>query len=112
MLLKEMWSAIGAPKQNQDEIDWLDDLRFYIDNNDTLLNKYFFPAVEKHKQYKDHPQAFKLYIRPVERCCEQYCNEFQIDSKSDKFPKEKLIELAKRFATEQGQFIQRGDYEA
>lgn len=107
-----MWSAIGAPKQDQGEIDWLDDLHYYIDNNDHLLNKYFFPAVEKHKQHRDNPQVFKLYVRPVERCCEQYCNEFSIDAKEEKFPKEKLIELAKRFATEQGEFIKKGDYEA
>ena len=42
MLLREMWSAIGAPKQDQEEIDWIDDLHFYIDNNDQLLNRYFF----------------------------------------------------------------------
>ena len=43
---------------------------------------------------------------------ENYCSEFDISDKETKFPKEKLIELAKRFATEQGQFIKRGDYEA
>lgn len=112
MLLREMWSPIGAPKQDQEEIDWLDDLHFYIDNNDKLLNRYFFPAVEKHKKYKDHPQVFKLYLRPVENCCEQYCKEFDIEGREEKFPKEKLIELAKRFATEQGDYIRRGDYEA
>ncbi len=112
MLLREMWSAIGAPKQDQQEIDWLDDLHFYIDNNDKLLNKYFFPAVEKHKQYKDHPQVFKVYMRPLESCLECYCEEFQIEDREQKFPKEKLIELAKRFATEQSQYIDKGDYEA
>ncbi len=112
MLLKEMWSPIGAPKQNTDEIDWLDDLHYYIDNNDTLLNRYFFPAVEKHRKYKDHPRVFKVYIKPVERCCEQYCEEFDIDDKEEKFPKGKIIELAKRFANEQKEFIDRGDYEA
>ncbi len=112
MLLREMWSAIGAPKQDQQEVDWLDDLHFYIDNNDKLLNKYFFPAVEKHKQYKDHPQVFKVYMRPLESCLECYCEEFQIEDREQKFPKEKLIELAKRFATEQSQYIDKGDYEA
>jgi hypothetical protein len=34
MLLKEMFSAIGAPKDEQADIDWLDDLKFFIDNND------------------------------------------------------------------------------
>lgn len=112
MLLKEMWSAIGAPKQAQDDVDWLDDLHFYIDNNNQLLNKHFFPAVEKHKKYKDHPQVFKLYMKPVEECMECYCEEFNIENKEEKFPKAKLIELAKRFAMEQANFIEKGDYEA
>ena len=107
-----MWSAIGAPKQEQDDIDWLDDLHFYIDNNDQLLNKHFFPAVEKHKKYQDHPMVFKLYMKPVEECMESYCEEFNIEDKEEKFPKGKLIELAKRFAMEQANFIKKGDYEA
>ncbi len=40
MLLKEMFSAIGAPKEtDQQDIDWLDDLKFFIDNDDTMLNQ-------------------------------------------------------------------------
>ena len=31
MKLYEMFSPIGAPKEN-DEIDWLGDLKFFIDN--------------------------------------------------------------------------------
>ncbi len=107
-----MWSAIGAPKQAQDDIDWLDDLHFYIDNNDSLLNKHFFPAVEKHKKYQGHPQIFRLYMKPVQECMECYCEDFDIENKEEKFPKEKLIELAKRFAAEQEDFIKKGHYEA
>jgi hypothetical protein len=111
MLLREMWSAIGAPKQTQDEIDWLDDLHFYIDNNDHLLNQYFFPAVKKHKENKNNPNVFKVYIRPIENCLNQYCEEFDIQDRQEKFPKGKIIDLAKRFAQEQDKFIEKGDYE-
>lgn len=106
-----MWSPIGAPKEDQKEVDWLDDLHFYIDNKDELLNQYFFPAVQRHKEHQGNPNVFKVYIRPIERCLEQYCEEFDIDGKEEKFPKEKIIELAKRFAEEQEKFLEKGDYE-
>jgi hypothetical protein len=111
MLLKEMFSPIGAPHEEQQDIDWLDDLKFFIDNDDTMLNQYFFPAVKKHKEHKGHPDAYKIYIRPIESCMGHYCKKFDIDEPQEKFPKEKLIDLAKRIATEQEKHIARGDYD-
>lgn len=106
-----MFSPIGAPKDTQDEIDWVDDLKFYIDNDTNLLSKTMFPAIRKHQKYKGHPKAFKLYMKPLKSCVESYCNKFQIDQPETKFPKDKLILLAKRIADEQSKFIERGDYE-
>ena len=110
MLLKEMFSAIGAPKDDNQEVDWLDDLKFFIDNDDTMLNQYFFPAVKRHKEYKGNPNAYKIYIRPLEHCKEAYCEKFEIEKPEEKFPKEKIIELAKYIANEQEKFIDKGDY--
>jgi hypothetical protein len=110
MLLKEMFSPIGAPKDDQEEVDWLDDLHFFIDNNDKMLNQYFFPAVKRHKDHLGNPNVFKVYIRPVERCLDHYCEKYDIDDRAEKFPKEKIIELAKRFAEEQTKFLEKGDY--
>lgn len=105
-----MFSPVGAPHEEQQDIDWLDDLKFFIDNNDTMLNQYFFPAVKKHKEHKGNPDAYKIYIRPVEHCMGHYCKKFDIDKPEEKFPKEKLVDLAKRLATEQEKYIERGDY--
>lgn len=106
-----MFSPVGAPHGEQQDIDWLDDLKFFIDNDNTMLNQYFFPAVKKHKEHKGHPDAYKIYIRPIERCMGHYCKKFDIDKPEEKFPKEKLIDLAKRFATEQEKHIEHGDYD-
>jgi hypothetical protein len=111
MLLKEMFSAIGAPKNNEQEIDWLDDLKFFIDNDSALLNQYFFPAIKRHKEYQGNPNVFKVYIRPIENCLGHYCDKFDIEDREEKFPKEKLIDLAKRFAEEQEKFLEKGDYD-
>ena len=109
MLLKEMFSAIGAPKPDE-EIDWIGDLKYFIDNDTDTLSNHFFPAIKRHQQYKGHPDAYKLYLKPLEGVCETYCKKFEVDNKEDKFPKDKLIELAKHFADEQEKHIERGDY--
>lgn len=107
-----MFSAIGAPKQDQEEVDWLDDLKFFIDNDDDALDRYFFPAIKKHKKYKGHPDAYKLYIKSIEHCKDNYCKKFEIDEPEEKFPKDKIIDLAKRFAEEQEKHIEKGDYDS
>lgn len=110
MLLREMFSPIGAPKPDEQDIDWIGDLKFFIDNDTDTLSKQFFPAIKKHQQYHGHPSAYKLYISPLESVCETYCKKFDIPNKEEIFPKEKLIELAKHFAEEQEKHITRGDY--
>ena len=111
MLLNEMFSAIGAPKEQEQDIDWLDDLKFYIDNDDTMLNRHFFPAVKRHKEHMGNPNVFKVYIRPIEHCLNHYCEKYDIQDREEKFPKDKLIDLAKRIASEQEKHLEKGDYE-
>lgn len=111
MLLREMFSPIGAPQDNDQDINWLEDLKFFIDNDDKMLNQYFFPAVKKHKEHLGNPNAYKIYVKTVDNCLDRYCEKFNIEDRDEKFPQEKLIELAKLLATEQEEFIKRGDYE-
>jgi len=111
MKLQEMFSPMGGAKEEEEQqIDWLGDLKFFIDNEDRLLKNEMFPAVKKHMQYGNHPKAYKLYMRPLKRCCRAYCAKFQIKDAGDKFPQQDLISLAKRIAEEQIKFIKRGDY--
>jgi hypothetical protein len=110
MLLKEMFSAIGAPKDDQQDIDWLDDLKFFIDNDSKMLDRHFFPAIKRHKEHKGNPNVFRVYLRPLEHCLDQYCDKYEIENRKEKFPREKLIILAKRIANEQERHIEKGDY--
>jgi hypothetical protein len=112
MLLREMFSPIGAPNDSEVDIDWLDDLKFFIDNDDKMLNQFFFPAVKRHKEYAGNPNVYKIYVKPIENCLGHYCKKFNVENPEEKFPKEKLIDLAKRFANEQEKHIEKGDYEA
>lgn len=111
MLLREMFSPIGAPNDAQQDIDWIDDLKFFIDNNTDVLSQHFFPAIKRHKENHGNPNVFKVYIKPIETAVGHYCDKFKIDDREEKFPKEKLIDLAKKFAEEQDKHIQKGDYE-
>jgi len=111
MLLKEMWSPIGNPGTNHDEVDYIDDLKFYIDNDNEILSKVLFPAILKHKQNIGNPKIYKLYIKPINRCVERYCEQFEIENPAEIFPKGKLIEFAKMIADTQEKIIKSGAYE-
>ena len=106
-----MFSPIGAPNEDDQEIDWLSDLKFFIDNDNRMLSQYMFPAIKRHKDYVGNPNVYKVYIRPLESCLEQYCNKFEIENPEEKFPKKSLIELAKKIAEEQEKHINSGSYE-
>jgi hypothetical protein len=111
MLLNELWSPIGSPNEKEQDIDWINDLKYYIDNDDEVLSKNFFPAIKRHQNYVGNPNVYKIYIRPIENSCESYCEKFQVSEREKKFPKEDLIELAKKFAEEQEIHIKNKDYD-
>jgi hypothetical protein len=106
-----MFSPIGGPQEDDQDVDWLEDLKFYIDNENRLLNNYFFPAVEKHKEHAGNPNAWKLYMKPVQECLKCYLEQYEIETPEEKFPKEALEELAHKMAEEQERHIQEGDYD-
>lgn len=107
-----MFSPIGAPsEQDLGDVDWIGDLKFFIDNDDKILSNVFFPAVKKHKENIGHPNIYKVYMGPLKTCLSQYCNQYEIDSPEEKFPKDKLISLAKLIADEQSRHLENKDYE-
>ena len=106
-----MFSPIGAPKEDQQEIDWLGDLKFFIDNDNKLLSHYLFPAVKQHSKHLNNPNAYKLYFKPINAALESYCEQFKVEDRNEKFPMEALTELAKRICEEQKKHIEDGDYD-
>jgi hypothetical protein len=110
MRLKEMFSPIGAPKDDQEDVDWVGDLKVFIDNDNELLSNHFFPAVKKHSRDIEDSDAYKIYLKPISMCLDKYCEEYQIENRDQRFPNDKLIELAKNIAGEQKAHIEKGDY--
>ena len=105
-----MFSPIGGPQEDDQDVDWLEDLKFYIDNENRLLNNYFFPAVKKHEQHVGNPNVYKIYLRAIRPCLDDYCKTFDIKDSEEKFTEDALIELARTMANEQEKFIKEGDY--
>jgi hypothetical protein len=110
MKLYELFSPIGAPKEN-DDINWHGDFKFFIDNDNSVLSNVMFPAIKKHMNYRGHPSAYKIYIKPLQQCKEMYCNKYKIETPEEKFTKEDIIGMARKIAAEQEKYIERGDYE-
>jgi hypothetical protein len=109
MKIFEVFSAIGAPREEENDVNWKDDLKFFIDNDNEVLSNVMFPAIKKHKQYGDHPEAYKIYVKPIQKCSKMYMTKFDIPEKT--ITKGDIIELARRVAEEQSGYIKNGDYE-
>ena len=65
MLLKELFQSPLDFANSEQDIDWIGDLKVFMDNDDKTLSNFFFPAVDRHKQNPDDENAFKLYIKPL-----------------------------------------------
>jgi hypothetical protein len=110
MLLNEIFSPVGGPDDAEQDINWIDDLEFFINTNNNILEKYIFPAIKKHEKHIGHPQAFKLYLTPIKHCAKIYCQKYDVEDQEKKFSQDSLTDLAKHMATQQEKYIQRGDY--
>ena len=116
MKLMELFSVPSVDeiedKKFDREVDYVDDLKFWIDSNDKMLSNFIFPAVKHHLVAPDHPESFMHYVEPLKKCAEAYCNEFDLnDHKDEIFNEEEIKKLAERFAEEQSKHIRKGDYD-
>ena len=112
IMLNEMFSPLSGPRKDDQDIDWIGDLKFFIDNDEKMLESYFFPAVEKHKEHVGNPNVYKLYMRSLKECLKCYVEQFKIDNPEEKFTEDAMTDLAKKIAEEQEKFIEAGDYDA
>ncbi len=116
MRLMELFSVPNAAddekhKKFDRDVDYINDLKFWIDNSDKALSNYIFPAVKHHYAYPDHPESFTHYIEPLKKCAEEYCREFDLmPYKEEIFNDEEIKKLAERVATEQTEHMHKGDY--
>lgn len=110
MKLMELFQHLGKDVEANDDIDWLGDLKFYIDNNDHMLEQHIFPAMKQHQKHAGKKGTYKFYIKPVQECLRSYVKEYEIQNADQIFTNEVIEEIAKHFAQTQENFINRGDY--
>jgi hypothetical protein len=114
MKLLEFFSSTPQDQDEEKEkdIDWLGDLKFYVDNDDDALINHIFPAIDQHKKNVEDPKAYKIYVKPLRQCAMRYCKKFDTEKNhKELFPTEEIVRLAKEIAEIQKQCIERGDYE-
>lgn len=110
MRLNEMFSPLGNPDDKDQDINWIQDLKFFMDHEERILQRYIYRSIKKHIANPKSDNAYKLYIPAIINCIKDYCNKFEITEPDSKFPKASIIELAKSMASEQETFIKNGDY--
>jgi hypothetical protein len=106
-----MFSPLTSLKKEDQDVDWAKDLKFYIDNDEKMLEKYMFPAVEKHREHLGNPNVYKLYVKSIKECMKCYVEQFKIESPDEKFTEDVINDLAKNIADEQQKYIEQGDYD-
>ena len=111
MRLKEMFSPIGGPDEKDTDVDWIGDLKFFMDHNDSIVRDMILPVVHKHKTSPKAPNAYKLYILPAMTCRKLYADKFNIKDVEVKIPQDQIIALARKMAEEQSKHIEKGHYE-
>ena len=113
MKLMEMFEPEkGFAYNDLSDVDWADDLKFFIDNDNKLLEKHIFPAVSKHERHAGHPNAYRFYVKPVIECIKVYVRRFEIDEPKKIFTREMVETLARKIAEEQAKHIEGGDYKS
>ena len=94
------------------EVNYLDDLKFYIDNNNKIQMKLMVPAIDKHQQSGNIKDAYKFYLRPIEICAKVYCKKYGLEKYiGDIFSKNGIVDLAKAYAEQNDNIFNNRDGE-
>jgi len=116
MKLMELFAPPAEMKEKDkrldSEINYLDDLKYFIDTENDVLSKFFFPAISQQKKQADKENSFKLYIEPVRKTVSIYCKKFKLEDIQDKiFNNDSVIKIARRIADEQSDHIKKKEYD-
>jgi len=114
MLLNELFTP---QEKTEPKIDLVDDVLFFIANEDTLHKKYFLPAVQelKRKNVVERDEIDEIYpafAKLVNAGCQAYYKKYKPQGKmEDVFSKEMRISIAKKLAEKQLPYIKDGEYD-
>jgi len=115
MLLKELFTY--DDENNTPKYDLIDDITFFIDNDDTLHKEYFLPAVHELKRKKvidrnsidEIAPAFKSLVK---RGFEMYNEKYKPTGKTEQvFTEKLLLSIAIKLAEKHLDYIKSGHYD-
>jgi hypothetical protein len=113
----KLFELFGHNEKNKDprldpEINYIEDLKFFIDNDNQMLSKVFFPAIKSHQDNGGYDDDHEHYVEPIKKAIVIYCKAHDLsDIKDEIFDEASIHELAKKCAAEQHKHIHKGDYQ-
>jgi hypothetical protein len=110
MLLRELYDKTDDFK----DIDLIDDLKFFMNNDPAFYRKVLFPEISKLKDsVKGGNQCSEMHFKPcVDKAVGAYCKKFKIEKNpSDLFNDEEIRELAEKMYHEEKENINKGAYD-
>jgi len=114
MLLKELFSH---EEDNNPQYDLIDDIAFFIDNDDELHKEFFLPAVKELKRKKvvekdsieEVAPAFEML---VQKGCEKYNEKYKPAGKTDEiFTQTLMAGVCNKLAEKHLSYIKDGAYD-
>jgi DNA-binding transcriptional regulator YhcF (GntR family) len=114
MLLKELFDQ---KKSSTPRYDLVDDITFFIDNEDELHKEYFLPAVRELKRKKIVDRNSIAEIAPafdklVEKGCAMYNEKYKPEGKTEEiFSKQLMADIANKLAEKHLDYIKDGEYD-
>ena len=113
MLLKELFDK----EENTPNYDLVDDISFFIDNEDELHKEYFLPAVKelKRKKIVDRNSIEEIapaFSKLVEKGCAMYKERYKPQGKPEEiFTKKLMASVCNKLAEKHLSYIKDGAYD-
>lgn len=114
MLLKELFTP---EEDNNPQYDLIDDIAFFIDNDDELHKEFFLPAVRELKRKKiidrDSVEEIVPYFeKMVTAGCEKYNEKYKPEGRTEEIYTEKLCaSICHKLAEKHLSYIKDGAYD-
>jgi hypothetical protein len=111
MLLKELFDN-NISTDTPDVL--VDDIKFYIEQQDDLHKEYFLPAVDelKRKNLLDDDSCYECFMAMVEQGCKKYQEEYKLPGNVEEiYTKDLKEKVARQFAESHLEEIKDGQYD-
>ena len=107
------FADVDPTKENELGFDVIGDLQVFMKNDPMFYRKQYYPTMAKlQDKLKGGKSPVPQDLSPmIDRCCEQYCNKFNISKDPTKLlTKEEYKSLAEVICSEEMEALRNGEY--